>query len=414
MRVGLVSPYPWDVPGGVVAHIRDLAETLLDMGHDVSVISPVDDEDAPTPPWVTRAGRTVPVPYNGSVSRLIFGPMSLTRVRRWLEDGDFDVLHLHSPETLSLSLLALMNARGPIVATFHAAAPRSRILALLQSPLQVHIEKIVGRIAVSPAARRTIVEHLGADAVVIPNGVHVSRFAEASPLDGWPGPGGAIGFVGRLDEPRKGLDVLLEAMPYLWKERPSLRLLVAGPGELDDDRVDERVVLLGLVDEATKAQVYRSLDVFVAPNTGGESFGIILLEAMAAGAPVVASDLDAFRRVLETPDGGSAGLLASVGDPESIAHACLTVLSSETRCVHMRRTGEHVVRRYDWSVVATEIVRIYETTIAATPERVTEEPDPEDARTLLELATAGLSATKSGFERARKAGFRRTQPEESD
>jgi len=141
MRVGLVSPYPWDVPGGVVAHVRDLAETLIGLGHDVSVITPVDDDDVPLPGWVTRAGRTVPVPYNGSVSRLVFGPVSAARVRRWLEDGDFDVLHLHSPETLSLSLLALMNARGPIVATFHAANPRSRILAMLQSPLQVQLAR---------------------------------------------------------------------------------------------------------------------------------------------------------------------------------------------------------------------------------------------------------------------------------
>jgi phosphatidylinositol alpha-mannosyltransferase len=397
VKVGLVSPYPWDVPGGVVAHIRDLAETLIEFGHDVSVISPVDDEDAPLPAWVTRAGRSVPVPFNGSVSRLVFGPMSLARVRRWLHDGDFVVLHLHSPETLSLSLLALMNARGPIVATFHAANPRSRVLAMLQSPLQVHIEKIVGRIAVSPAARKTIVEHLGADAVVIPNGVHVDRYAEAEPLDGWPGEGNAIGFVGRIDEPRKGLDTLLDAMPYLWRDRPQLRLLVAGPGELDHP-VDDRVVLLGQVDEETKARVYRSVDVFVAPNTGGESFGIILLEAMAAGAPVVASDLDAFRRVLETTDGGSAGLLATVGDPESIAHACLTILASDTRSVHMRRTGEHVVRRYDWTVVAREVVRVYETTIAASPEHVTEEPE-EEGHTAVEAMQARLGALVGRWQR---------------
>jgi phosphatidylinositol alpha-mannosyltransferase len=378
VRVGLVSPYPWDVPGGVVAHVRDLAETLIGLGHEVSVITPVDDDDEPLPPWVTRAGRSVPVPFNGSVSRLIFGPVSATRVRRWLHEGDFDVLHLHSPETLSLSLLALMNARGPIVATFHAANPRSRVLALLQSPLQVQIEKIVGRIAVSPAARKTIVEHLGGDAVVIPNGVHVRPFSDAEPLPGWPGPGGAIAFVGRIDEPRKGLSVLLDAMPYLWKHRPELRLLVAGPGELDD-AVDERVVLLGQVDEADKARVYRSADVFVAPNTGGESFGIILLEAMAAGTPVVASDLDAFRRVLEAPDGGLAGMLATVGDAESVAHACGVLLDAPARRESLRRNGRALVERYDWSVVAREIVRVYETAIAASVGRVVEEPEPAAA-----------------------------------
>src|SRR5580698_5162581 len=196
MRIGLVSPYPWDVPGGVVAHIADLAEALIGRGHDVQVITPVDDEDAYLPPYVTRAGRSIPIPYNGSVSRLLIGPVSQQRVRRWLRDGDFDVLHVHSPETFSLSLLALGNARGPIVATFHASNPRSRVMQLLQGPLQVYLERLSGRIAVSPAARKTIVDHLGGDAVVVPNGVHVSRYADAHPFDGWPGDGGAIGFVG--------------------------------------------------------------------------------------------------------------------------------------------------------------------------------------------------------------------------
>lgn len=374
MKIGLVSPYPWDVPGGVVAHVRELAETLIGLGHDVSVITPVDDDDVALPPWVTRAGRSVPIPFNGSVSRLIFGPVSAARVRRWLREGDFDVLHLHSPETLSLSLLALMSARGPIVATFHAANPRSRILAMLQSPLQVQIEKVVGRIAVSPAARKTIVEHLGGDAVLVPNGVHVGRYADAEPFPGWPGAGGAIGFVGRIDEPRKGLSVLLDALPYLWKQWPALRLLVVGPGELDTPP-DERVVVLGQVDEADKARALRSVDVFVAPNTGGESFGIILLEAMAAGTPIVASDLDAFRRVLDVGDGNSAGMLAGVGDPESLAHGCEVLLESPARREALRRNGLAAVGRYDWSVVAREVLRVYETAIAATAGRVVADED---------------------------------------
>jgi phosphatidylinositol alpha-mannosyltransferase len=380
VRVGLVSPYPWDVPGGVVAHVRDLAETLIALGHDVAVISPVDDDEAPLPSYVTRAGRTVPVPYNGSVSRLVFGPVSAARVRRWLQDGDFDVLHLHSPETLSLSLLALMNARGPIVATFHAAAPRSRILAMLQSPLQVQMEKIAGRIAVSPAARKTIVEHLGGDAVVVPNGVHVADYAGAAPLPGWPGAGGALGFVGRLDEPRKGLAVLLEAMPRLWKDHPQLRLLVAGPGELDEP-VDERVVMLGRVEETVKRQVYASVDAFVAPNTGAESFGIILLEAMAAGTPIVASDLDAFRRVLTDPTTGAltAGAVATVGDAESLAHACDSLLRSRPRREALSRAGLALVQRFDWSVVAREIIRVYDTAISVSAGRVVEDPEPVEA-----------------------------------
>jgi phosphatidylinositol alpha-mannosyltransferase len=373
VRIGLVSPYPWDVPGGVVAHVRDLAETLIAEGHDVSVITPVDDEDTQVPPYVVRGGRSVPVPFNGSVSRLVFGPVSATRVRRWIHDGEFDVLHVHSPETLSLSLLAVFNARGPMVATFHAANPRSRVLALMQSPLQVQLEKLSGRIAVSPAARKTIVEHLGADAVVIPNGVHVGRYAVAEPLGGWPGEGGALAFVGRVDEPRKGLGVLLDAFVRLRADRPGLRLLVAGPGE--HDRLPDGVTALGLVSEAEKTRVYKSADVFVAPNTGGESFGIVLLEAMAAGTPIVASDLDAFRRVLDDGDGGIAGALAAVGDPEALARACAALLDAPARREALREQGRRVVAQYDWSVVGTEVMHVYETAIAGAGGRVVEEPE---------------------------------------
>jgi phosphatidylinositol alpha-mannosyltransferase len=379
MRVGLVSPYPWDVPGGVVAHIADLAEALIERGHDVQVMTPVDDEDMPLPSYVTRAGRSVPVPYNGSVSRLLIGPVSQARLRRWLHDGDFDVLHVHSPETFSLSLLAMGNARGPIVATFHAASPRSRILAILQNPLQVYLERLAGRIAVSPAARTTIVEHLGGDAVVVPNGVHVARFADATPFDGWPGQSGTLGFIGRIDEPRKGLRVLLDAVPILRAEFPDLRILVAGPGEVDD--VPPGVTLLGRVSQADKARVLASVDALVAPNIGGESFGIILLEAMAAGAPIVASGLDAFARVL---DDGALGVLTAVGDPHSLAAGCAEVLRSPERREALLTAGRRAVARYDWSVVAGEILRVYETAIAASTGKVEEDPESVDEATLTE------------------------------
>jgi phosphatidylinositol alpha-mannosyltransferase len=369
--------------------VRDLAETLISFGHEVSVIAPVDDEDAALPDYVVRAGRTVPIPFNGSVSRLVFGPVSATRVRRWIHDGEFDVLHLHSPETLSLPLLALFNARGPMVATFHAANPRSRIMALLQSPLQVQLEKLNGRIAVSPAARKTIVEHLGGDAVLIPNGVHVDRFATAEPLPGWPRPAGSLGFVGRVDEPRKGLAVLFEAFAVLARSHPDLQLLVAGPGEVRE--VPAGVTMLGQVSEQVKAQVFRSVDVFVAPNTGGESFGIILLEAMAAGTPIVASDIDAFRRVLRD---GAAGALATVSDPASLAHACAALLDSPARRSRLTDVGRATVARYDWSVVAAEVVHVYDTAIAMHSGGVVEEPEPvtdEPLGAVLDADPADLS-----------------------
>lgn len=367
MRVGLVCPYAWDVPGGVQAHVRDLAEALLRLGHEVSVLAPTEDPDAEVPDCVAVSGRAVPVPYNGSVARLAFGPLSARRVRRWLREGGFDVLHLHEPAAPSLGLLALLQADGPVVATMHTATERSRAMSTLSPALQPALEKVTGRIAVSEAARNVLVENLGGDAVLIPNGVAVARFADAAPFEGWPGTGGAIGFLGRLDEPRKGLPVLLEAFGLLAPDRPGLRLLVAGPGDADEVRgalppeLVERVTLLGRVSEADLPRVYSSVDVYCAPNLGGESFGIVLLEAMAAGAAVVSSDLDAFRRVL---DDGRAGLLTRVGDARSLAAGLAALLDDPERRAALRDAGAGVVARYDWEVVARRVVSVYETVTA--------------------------------------------------
>jgi phosphatidylinositol alpha-mannosyltransferase len=366
MRIGLVCPYTWNVPGGVRTHIGDLAEALIGLGHQVSVISPADD-DAPLPSYVVPAGRAVPVPYNGSVARLSFGFLSASRVRRWVRDGDFDVLHVHEPAAPSLSLLACWVATGPIVATMHTANPRSRVMHAAEGMLQSALEKINARIAVSEAARTTLVEHLGGDAVLIPNGVAVHRYAKADPLPGWPGPGGAIGFLGRLDEPRKGLAVLLRAFEILGPRRPGLRLLVAGRGDADEalDRLPpdlrERVVFLGEVDEDDKVRMLHSVDVFCAPNTGGESFGYVLAEAMAAGAPIVASDLEAFSRVLR---GGQAGELFPVGSAEGLAQAAERLLDDPERRASLSAAAAEAVRAYDWPVVARDVVQVYETVVS--------------------------------------------------
>jgi len=368
MRVGLVCPYTWEVPGGVREHVSGLAEALMDLGHEVSVIAPADD-DAILPQYVVPAGRAVPVPYNGSVARLAFGFLSASRVRRWLKDGDFDVLHVHEPAAPSLSLLACWVADGPIVATMHAAMPRSRALHAAQPILASALEKISGRIAVAEAARNTLVEHLGGDAVLIPNGVNVRRFEKAEPLPGFPGTGGTLGFLGRMDEPRKGLDVLLAAFAQMAAERPQLRLLIAGRGDPDEvleqvpDACQDRVVLLGQVSDADRVRMLHSVDVFCAPNTGGESFGYVLVEAMAAGAPIAASDIDAFRQVLR---GGEAGELFSVGSPDGLAEAAGRMLDDPAHRARLAATASAVVREFDWSVIARDIVRVYEAVAPAT------------------------------------------------
>ncbi|GAA4598227.1 glycosyltransferase family 4 protein [Planotetraspora phitsanulokensis] len=366
MKIGIVCPYTWDVPGGVQAHIRDLAEALIADGHDVSVITPAAD-DAPLPSYVTSAGRAVPVPYNGSVARLAFGFLSANRVRKWIREGGFDVLHVHEPAVPSLGVLACWVARGPMVATFHASYERSRAMSVAAPMLQSALEKINARIAVSDAARRTLVEHLGGDAVLIPNGVTVSRYAEATPLPGWGPDGQVIGFLGRMDEPRKGLPVLLEAFSLLAPERPGLRLLIAGPGDHDDvlDRVPrqyrDRVGLLGMVSEADKVRAYHSVDIFCAPNLGGESFGIVLTEAMSAGAPILASDIPAFRRVL---GGGQAGALFTTGDASALAEEAARLLDDPGRRAKLSDEARHAVRKYDWSTVARDVLRVYETVAA--------------------------------------------------
>ena len=369
MRIGIVCPYSFDVPGGVQYHVRDLAEVLVGLGHQVSVLAPAEDEDG-LPAYVVSAGRAVPVRYNGSVARLSFGPISATRVRRWLAAGNFDVLHVHEPVTPSLSLLAVLAARGPVVATFHTAMTRSRVMAAAQGALQLVLEKITARIAVSELARRVQVEHLGGGAVEIPNGVAVAKFAGAQPLPGWPGTGGAVGFLGRFTEPRKGFPILLDAVARLAPSRPDLRLLVAGPGDPDlvdiPADLDGRVVMLGRVSEEDKARMLASVDVYVAPNTGGESFGMILTEAMAAGATVAASDLDAFRRVLD-----GAGALFPVGDAPTLARTLGDLLDDPARRTELADRARKVVAAYDWPVVARRVLEGYATAIEATTGRVT-------------------------------------------
>ena len=363
MRIGLVCPYTWDVPGGVQEHVRGLADALIDLGHYASVIAPANEDELIEPRYVVPAGRAVPVPYNGSVARLAFGFLSASRVRRWLKEGDFDVVHVHEPTAPSLSLLACWVFDGPLVATVHTAMPRSRVLHVSAPILASALEKISGRIAVSEAARTTLVEHLGGDAVLIPNGVSVHRFEKADPLPGWPGDGGTLGFLGRIDEPRKGLSVLLEAFTLLAAERPGLRLLVAGPGDADEaleqvpPALRDRVVLLGQVSDEDKVRVYHSVDVFCAPNTGGESFGIVLAEAMAAGAPIVASDLDAFRRVLRA---GRAGELFQNGNAADLAAAAARLLDDPVRRATFAEAALVAVRDYDWQVVARDVLRVYQ------------------------------------------------------
>jgi phosphatidylinositol alpha-mannosyltransferase len=366
MRIGMVCPYSFDVHGGVQSHVLQLAEVMRERGHDVSVLAP-SSPHVQLPDYVVSGGKAVPIPYNGSVARLRFGPATHRKVKRWLTEGEFDVLHLHEPNAPSLSMLALQAAEGPIVATFHTSTTKSLTLSVFQGLLRPYHEKIVGRIAVSDLARRWQMEALGSDAVQIPNGVDVDSFASAPFMDGYPRPGKSVLFLGRFDEPRKGMDALIGALPALVERFPDIEILIVGRG--DEDELREEVGdlaghlrFLGQVDDAAKASAMRSADVYCAPNTGGESFGIVLVEAMAAGTAVVASDLDAFRRVLED---GKAGRLVPLGDVEGLAAGLIEVLENDAVRDRFIEAAAGAVHQYDWSVVAGQILRVYETVAGA-------------------------------------------------
>lgn len=359
-RIGIVCPYGWDTPGGVQAHIADLATYLISQGHFVSVLAPTSDEDG-LPDYVVSAGKPIAIPYNGAVARILFGPIAFARVRQWIAQGEFDLLHLHEPAIPSISLLACFAAEGPLVGTFHASAKKQKAIFAIGPILEPVIEKLTARIAVSEAARSTLTEHLETDAVVVPNGIYARRLASGAINPQWTG--NTIGFIGRFAEPRKGLNVLVQALPSIIAEIPDVGVLVAGPGDADEflekvpQNLRNRFTFLGRITEKEKADFLHSIGLYVAPNTGGESFGIILAEALAGGAAVVASNIPAFKALLGE---GRYGSLFTSEDSQSLASSIVTILQDSQLREKFRSEGKVYAQSFDWDVVAERIYDVYE------------------------------------------------------
>jgi phosphatidylinositol alpha-mannosyltransferase len=359
-RIGIVCPYGWDTPGGVQAHIADLATYLISQGHYVSVLAPTSDEEN-LPDYVVSAGKPISIPYNGAVARILFGPIAFARVRQWISQGEFDLLHLHEPAIPSISLLACFAAEGPMVGTFHASAKRQKAIFAIGPILEPVIEKLTARIAVSEAARATLTEHLETDAIVVPNGIYAKRLAAGKLNPEWSG--NTIGFIGRFAEPRKGLAVLVSALGEITKSIPDLRVIVAGPGDATEflkevpDEFKERFTFLGRISEEEKADFLHSVGLYVAPNTGGESFGIILAEALAGGAAVVASDIPAFQALLGD---GKYGSLFISEDSHSLARTVVDILKNDQQRESLRSAGKSYAQSFDWDVVAERIYDVYE------------------------------------------------------
>ena len=359
-RIGIVCPYSWDVPGGVRSHVADLALTLQSKGYEVSVLAPVEDPDT-LPDYVFDGGRPIAVSYNGAVARLSFGVRATRRVRQWIREGNFDIVHIHEPVAPSSSLLTCWAARGPLVATWHSSNERSRILSAGYYVAQTAMEKIRGRIAVSEAARETLVRHIGGDAVLIPNGVRVAEFRdqESVTVEGTQ----KVLFLGRIDEPRKGLEVLLRAIPQVFSALDRCELIVAGPGDPDefvefiDPSWGDRVKFVGIISDEEKRRTLNQADLYVAPHIGGESFGIVLVEAMAAGTAVVASDLPAFNRVLQS---GKAGRIFPVGDAEALGLSIIELLTDTDQRQALVDAGNIRVMDFDWDHVVQDVIAVYE------------------------------------------------------
>jgi phosphatidylinositol alpha-mannosyltransferase len=366
LKIGIVCPYGWDTPGGVQIHIKELSQWLIAKGHEVSVLAPVTDEGLNIEPWVVSAGRPISIPYNGAIAKVIFGPLASSRVKQWIANGNFDLLHLHEPAIPSLSLLAGWAGDGPMVATFHAAANPQKVANAIGTMLDPFIERITAKIAVSEIARETLKDRFDTEAVVIPNGIDTSKFEGIGVRSEWALPN-TLGFIGRFDEPRKGLAVLLAAIPKIAFKVPNLRILVAGPGNASDfeklvpPELRERITFLGRISEIEKAQFFKSVSLYIAPNTGGESFGIILAEAMAAKTPIVASDLPAFTKLL---DNGSAGALFASENSEDLADTIVNLLDNQEMREKIAIAGYEKAKSFDWDSVGEQILSVYEMALA--------------------------------------------------
>jgi phosphatidylinositol alpha-mannosyltransferase len=363
VKVGLVTPYVYPLPGGVNDHVGHLYESLRARGHDVRIITASHGLQRSSEGDVIRIGKGFSVPANGSVGTLTISPRYRSQVQAVLEREQFDLLHFHEPFVPFLTLVALRESRSVNVATFHAFAgyaPGYQLGGRMLGPVAAN--RLHGRIAVSAAARHFADRYLPGDYKVIPNGVDLRRFAHAVPLARWQDGRPNILFVGRL-EPRKGLLPLLKAFRIVRKAGCDCRLLVVGSGPLE--REARRYVMtrrlggvefLGRVSDQEKVQLFKTADVYASPATGRESFGIVLLEAMAAGTAIVCSDIHGYKGVVKRDE---QALLVPPGDHRELAGAILRLVGDPGLRARMSESGLERVQEFGWDRIAARVEAYY-------------------------------------------------------
>jgi phosphatidylinositol alpha-mannosyltransferase len=357
VRIVLVCPYALDRVGGVQTHVSALARTLRARRHEVLVIGPRSWNGSTTAEdGVALVGRAVGIRANGSVAPVTFGPSAAAGVRRTMRAFAPEVVHLHEPLIPSLSLLALLGTDAPSVGTFHAAAEASAGYRIARPMLSRAAGRLAVRTAVSDAARALVQRYFPGDYVLTPNGVEVERFSTAAALD--LGARRSVLFLGRIER-RKGLDVLVRAMAKL--DDLDATLVVAGTGPEESacrslaGSLGVDIRFIGQIAEDDLPGIYRGADVYCAPGVSGESFGIVLVEAMAAGAPVVCSDLDGFRAVA-----GAAAELVPPGDPDALAATLRAVLTDDDRREAMSKDSRRSSQMYDWRRLVAGVEAVYE------------------------------------------------------
>jgi phosphatidylinositol alpha-mannosyltransferase len=376
MKIALVSPYDTGHPGGVFEHIGHLRGEFQRRGHDVTVIAPRGRKGGlEVRDGFYGIGRTVPIPANGSTVRVTFDVTLYNAVKTLLRREQFDVIHLHEPLIPVLPYLVLLNSRSVNVATFHAFRASSPWYTAFKPYMTFMMSRLDARIAVSEPARSFVSQYFHGPYDIIPNGIDVGRFREGEPFpwahDGVP----RILFVGRFNEPRKGFKYLLRAMPYVHQQYPEARLVVAGGGKPEQfegqmERYGVRNVdFIGLTSPSDLPRYYASCDLFCAPSTSGESFGIVLLEAMASGRAVVAGDIPGYRSVMTN---GKEGLLVPPKDPHALALALVRLLADTPQRQRMAGAGQATASQYAWPEIATRVLDVYERALAnAAPPRLT-------------------------------------------
>jgi len=357
LRVAMVSPYSVSVPGGVQAQVMGLARELRRIGHEVRVLAPCDGP--PPEPFVTPLGQSLPTSANGSVAPLAPDPSAALRTIRALNDEAFDIIHLHEPIVPGPTVTSLLLRLAPTVGTFHAAGDSSSY-RVLNKTARWAANHLSARVAVSEAARELASRYLDGDYQVLFNGIETSRYLKPDAIrETQP----TIFFCGRF-EPRKGLEALLGAMKYL-PQNFALWIAADGPGIDEMHRLyesDTRISWLGRITETDKLDRLSRCSVFCAPSLRGESFGIVLLEAMAAAAPLVTTDIDGYRNVATHEVNA---LLVAPGDEEQLAKS-LTRIVNDTN-LSQRLVAGGLMRAEDFSMqrLAKEYVLIYERLLAA-------------------------------------------------